>query len=308
MGNICVVSSMERRRDKMKVLLTGGKGMLGRTLVRELGGEFEVVPTDLPEADITDEDAIDAVVANHAPDVVIHCAAMTAVDACETERDKAFLLNARGTANVASACARHGIRLVAISTDYVFDGDEDRPYNEFDRPTGGRTVYGQSKFAGEEAVRTLCQNHVICRISWLYGSGGPSFVHAMMKLADGTRPVLKVVADQHGNPTSATAVARALRGILKRTNLCGTFHLTCEGEATWADFAEEIFRLGDRVQRIEPCTTDEFPRPAPRPKNSRLEKMALRLVGLPPMPDWRTALAEFMADEFAKFKQNVKMQ
>ena len=307
MGNICVVSSMERRRDKMKVLLTGGKGMLGRTLVRELGGEFEVVPTDLPEADITDEDAIDAVVANHAPDVVIHCAAMTAVDACETERDKAFLLNARGTANVASACARHGIRLVAISTDYVFDGDADRPYNEFDRPTGGRTVYGQSKFAGEEAVRTLCQNHVICRISWLYGSGGPSFVHAMMKLADGTRPVLKVVADQHGNPTSATAVARALRGILKRTNLCGTFHLTCEGEATWADFAEEIFRLGDRVQRIEPCTTDEFPRPAPRPKNSRLEKMALRLVGLPPMPDWRTALAEFMADEFAKFKQNVKM-
>lgn len=308
MGNICDVSSMERRRDKMKVLLTGGKGMLGRTLVRELGGEFEVVPTDLPEADITDEDAIDAVVANHAPDVVIHCAAMTAVDACETERDKAFLLNARGTANVASACARHGIRLVAISTDYVFDGDADRPYNEFDRPTGGRTVYGQSKFAGEEAVRTLCQNHVICRISWLYGSGGPSFVHAMMKLADGTRPVLKVVADQHGNPTSATAVARALRGILKRTNLCGTFHLTCEGEATWADFAEEIFRLGDRVQRIEPCTTDEFPRPAPRPKNSRLEKMALRLVGLPPMPDWRTALAEFMADEFAKFKQNVKMQ
>ena len=308
MGNICDVSSMERRRDKMKVLLTGGKGMLGRTLVRELGGEFEVVPTDLPEADITDEDAIDAVVANHAPDVVIHCAAMTAVDACETERDKAFLLNARGTANVASACARHGIRLVAISTDYVFDGDADRPYNEFDRPTGGRTVYGQSKFAGEEAVRTLCQNHVICRISWLYGSGGPSFVHAMMKLADGTRPVLKVVADQHGNPTSATAVARALRGILKRTNLCGTFHLTCEGEATWADFAEEIFRLGDRVQRIEPCTTDAFPRPAPRPKNSRLEKMALRLVGLPPMPDWRTALAEFMADEFAKFKQNVKMQ
>ncbi len=308
MGNICDVSSMERRRDKMKVLLTGGKGMLGRTLVRELGGEFEVVPTDLPEADITDEDAIDAVVANHAPDVVIHCAAMTAVDVCETERDKAFLLNARGTANVASACARHGIRLVAISTDYVFDGDADRPYNEFDRPTGGRTVYGQSKFAGEEAVRTLCQNHVICRISWLYGAGGPSFVHAMMKLADGTRPVLKVVADQHGNPTSATAVARALRGILKRTNLCGTFHLTCEGEATWADFAEEIFRLGDRVQRIEPCTTDEFPRPAPRPKNSRLEKMALRLVGLPPMPDWRTALAEFMADEFAKFKQNVKMQ
>ena len=282
----------------MKVLLTGGKGMLGRTLVRELGGEFEVVPTDLPEADITDEDAIDAVIAQASPDAVIHCAAMTAVDKCETERDLAFRLNARGTANVASACRRHGVRLVAISTDYVFEGDADRPYTEFDRPTGGRTVYGQSKFAGEEAVRSLCPNHVIARISWLYGAGGPSFVHAMMNLADGTRPVLKVVADQHGNPTSTVAVARALGNILKRPNLCGTFHLTCEGEATWAEFAEEIFRLAGREQKVQPCTTDEFPRPAPRPKNSRLEKMALRIAGLPPMPQWKDALAAFMTAEF----------
>ena len=280
------------------VLLTGGKGMLGRTLVRELGGEFEIVPTDLPEADITDENAIDAVIAQASPDAVIHCAAMTAVDKCETERDLAFRLNARGTANVAAACRRHGVRLVAISTDYVFEGDADRPYTEFDRPTGGRTVYGQSKFAGEEAVRSLCPNHVIARISWLYGAGGPSFVHAMMNLADGTRPVLKVVADQHGNPTSTVAVAQALGNILKRPNLCGTFHLTCEGEATWAEFAEEIFRLAGREQKVQPCTTDEFPRPAPRPKNSRLEKMALRIAGLPPMPQWKDALAAFMTAEF----------
>ena len=283
----------------MKILLTGGKGMLGRTLVRELGGDFEVIATDLPEADITDEKAIDAVIAQHAPEAVIHCAAMTAVDRCETERDLAFRLNARGSANVAAACRRHGVRLIAISTDYVFEGDSDRPYHEFDRPTGGRTVYGQSKLAGEEAVRTLCPDHVICRISWLYGAGGPSFVHTMMNLADGTRPVLKVVADQRGNPTNTTAVARALRGILGRPNLCGTFHLTCEGEATWAEFAEEIFRLAGRPQKVQPCTTEEFPRPAPRPKNSRLEKMALRLAGLPPMPDWKEALAEFMAAEFS---------
>ena len=289
----------------MKVLLTGGKGMLGRTLVRELDGHFEVVPTDLPEADITDEDAIDAVIAQASPDAVIHCAAMTAVDKCETERDLAFRLNARGTANVAAACARQRIRLIAISTDYVFEGDADRPYTEFDRPTGGRTVYGQSKFAGEEAVRSLCPNHVIARISWLYGAGGPSFVHAMMNLADGTRPVLNVVADQHGNPTSTVAVARALGNILKRPNLCGTFHLTCEGEATWAEFAEEIFRLAGREQKVQPCTTDEFPRPAPRPKNSRLEKMALRIAGLPPMPQWKDALAEFMAAEFGKAHQEV---
>ena len=273
--------------------------MLGRTIVRELGGEFEVVPTDLPEADITDEVSLDAVFEQYAPDVVIHCAAMTAVDRCETERDLAFRLNARGTANVAALCNRRGIRLIAISTDYVFDGDSSRPYGEFDRATGGRTVYGQSKFAGEEAVRTLCPNHVIARISWLYGAGGPSFVHAMMSLADGSRPVLKVVADQLGNPTSTTAVARALKGILNRPNLCGTFHLTCEGEATWAEFAEEIFRLAGKKQKVQPCTTEEFPRPAPRPKNSRLDKMGLRLAGLPPMPDWKDALAEFMATEFA---------
>ena len=272
--------------------------MLGRTLVRELGGEFEVIPTDLPEADITDEVSLDAVFEQHAPDVVIHCAAMTAVDRCETERDFAFRLNARGTANVAALCNRRGIRLIAVSTDYVFDGDSYRPYSEFDHATGGRTVYGQSKFAGEEAVRTLCPNHVIARISWLYGAGGPSFVHAMMSLADGSRPVLKVVADQLGNPTSAVAVARALKGLLKRPNLCGTFHLTCEGEATWAEFAEEIFRLAGKEQKVQPCTTEEFPRPAPRPKNSRLDKMGLRLAGLPPMPDWKGVLAEFMATEF----------
>ena len=274
--------------------------MLGRTLVSELADDFEVVATDLPEADITDEKSIEAAVAMHAPDAVIHCAAMTAVDRCESERELAFRLNETGSANVAAACNRHGIRLIAISTDYVFDGDADRPYSESDIPTGGRTVYGQSKFAGEEAVRKLCPDHVIARISWLYGSGGPSFVHAMMSLADGSRPVLKVVADQHGNPTSTIAVARALREVLKRPELRGTFHLTCEGEATWADFAEEIFRLAGIDQKVQPCTTDEFPRPAPRPKNSRLEKAALRVAGLPPMPDWKDALAEFMEAEFPR--------
>lgn len=281
----------------MKVLLTGGRGMLGRTLAEELAADFELVVTDLPEADITDENMIDAVIAAHHPDAVIHCAAMTAVDRCEAEQELAYRLNARGTANVAAACDRHQVRLIAISTDYVFDGNATRPYHEFDSATGGATIYGKSKFAGEEAVRELCANHAICRISWLYGHGGPSFVHAMLKLADGTRPTLKVVADQHGNPTSAYAVARELRALLNRPLLRGTFHMTCEGEATWAEFAEEIFRLTGISQRIEPCTTAEFPRAAPRPLNSRLEKRALRLAGLPPMPDWREALAEFLRRE-----------
>ena len=282
----------------MKVILTGGKGMLGRTLCRVLS-EFEVIPTDLPEADITDAAGFDALLSTIQPDAVIHCAAMTAVDLCESQTELAYQLNALGTANVAAACYRHNVRLIAISTDYVFEGDSDKPYNEFDQPTGGRTVYGRSKFAGEEAVRRHAPDHVIARISWLYGAGGPSFVHTMMKLADGTRPELKVVADQIGNPTSTAAVARMLREILLRPELVGTFHLTCEGEASWAEFAQEIFRLAGKNQLVTPCTTEEYPRPAPRPKNSRLEKLMLKISGLPPMPHWREALQEFMQDEFA---------
>ena len=137
------------------VLVTGGKGMLARTLARVLARDCAVVPSDLPETDVTDAAAVEAAIAAAAPDAVVHCAAMTAVDRCETERDLAFRINRDGTANVARACARRGVRLVAISTDYVFDGDLDRPYRESDPATGGRTVYGQSKFAGEEAVRAL---------------------------------------------------------------------------------------------------------------------------------------------------------
>lgn len=281
----------------MKLLVTGGKGMLGRTLQKVLT-EHEIIIADLPEADITDPAGFDRFLADSGAEAVIHCAAMTAVDRCETEIDLAYRLNAFGSANVASACHRQGVRLIAISTDYVFDGMLDRPYHEFDIASGGATVYGQSKFAGEEMIRHHCPNHVICRISWLYGAGGPSFVHTMMKLADGTRPELKVVADQHGNPTSTLAIAGELRSLLERPELVGTFHMTCEGEATWFEFAQEIFRIAGKQQKVIPYTTQEFPRPAPRPANSRLEKRMLRLAGLPPMPDWHDALAEFMRSEF----------
>lgn len=282
----------------MKVLLTGGKGMLGRTIARTLGDAFEIIPTDLPEADITDENAIHSVVSSVMPDAVIHCAAMTAVDKCEEYQELAYRLNAYGSANVATACDKCGVRLIAISTDYVFSGLSSAPYSEFDTPDGGKTVYGKSKFAGEELIRRLCPDHLIARISWLYGFGGPSFVHTMLKLADGTRPELKVVSDQRGNPTSAIAVSRKLGEILKRPNLRGTYHLTCEGEATWAEFAEEIFRLAGVNQKVVPCRTDEYPRPAPRPADSRLEKMMLRLAGFAPMPHWKEALSEFLSLEF----------
>lgn len=282
----------------MKLLITGGKGMLGRTLQQEFS-DCEIVVADLPEADITDAAGFDAFLAEADADVVIHCAAMTAVDRCESEIDAAFQLNAIGSGNVAASCQRHNVRLIAISTDYVFPGDLERPYHEFDCADGGKSIYGKSKFAGEELIRQVCSDHVICRIAWLYGPGGPSFVHTMMNLADGSRPELKVVADQLGNPTSTLAVARQLRYIIADRCLRGTFHLTCEGETSWAGFAAEIFRLAKKEQKVVSCTTEEFPRPAPRPKNSRLDKMMLRLHGLPPMPNWRDALEEFMQKEFA---------
>ena len=269
----------------MKVLITGANGMLGRTLCRVLK-DVEVIPTDRDTMDITKADEVDRVLRQHQPDVVIHCAAMTAVDLCETEKEKAFLINAVGSSNVAFACNEIGVRLIAISTDYVFDGCGEKAYSEYDLPNGGKTVYGQSKWAGEQLIRTHCPNHVIARVAWLYGAGGPSFVHTMIKLADGSRSVLKVVDDQIGNPTSTDAVARAIQEILKHPSIAATFHLTCEGEVTWCKFAKKIFEIKGIEQTVLPCSTDEYPRPAPRPKNSRLEKLNLRLYGLKSMPKW----------------------
>jgi len=276
----------------MKIMITGGKGMLGRTLQKELS-DHELIVADLPECDITDLATLRNFTANASPDAVIHCAAMTAVDKCETEQGLAFRLNETGSSNVAKVCNSLGIRLIAISTDYVFKGDQPRPYTEYDTPSP-LTVYGKSKLAGEEQVRKHCPDHVIARISWLYGDTGPSFVHTMLKLADGTRPELKVVADQVGNPTSTNAVARHLRLFLKNRELRGTFHLTCEGEASWYEFAKTIFEYAQVAQKVVPCRTDEFPRPAPRPANSRLEKLRLKENGLPPMPHWQDALKEFL--------------
>lgn len=277
----------------MRILISGGKGMLGRTLQRRLA-DHELMIADLPEVDITRIASVTAALAAFRPQVVIHGAALTAVDRCESERDLAFAVNAIGSANVAIACQRAGARLIAISTDYVFPGDADRPYHEGDTP-GPRTVYGQSKLAGEDAVRAHCPDHVILRIAWLYGAGGPSFVHAMLKLGATPGAAAKVVDDQFGNPTSTDAVAMAIRQLLDAP-IAGTVHATCEGDATWFAVAQTIWAAKGFTRALTPCTTAEFPRPAPRPANSRLEKRALRLHGLAAMPDWRDALTAFLKE------------
>ena len=265
--------------------------MLGRTLQRHFR-QHALCIADLPEVDIADGRGVEQAVAAFKPDVVIHCAAMTQVDACETEPDKAYRINALGSANVARAAARSGARLIAISTDYVFDGTLGRPYHEFDTPSP-RTVYGASKLAGEESIRRHCPDHTIVRIAWLYGEGGPSFLHTMLKLGAQDGGPLKVVHDQIGNPTSTDAVAGLIGELLERP-LPGVVHGSCEGEATWFEFAKAIFERAGLRRELLPCTTAEFPRPAPRPANSRLEKRLLRLAGFPPMPHWRIALDEYL--------------
>lgn len=266
--------------------------MLGRTLAKTLG-EHQIAIADLPNCDITDQASLDKIMQAKQPDLIIHCAAMTQVDACEEKPEQAFKINETGSENVAKSAAKYNARLIAISTDYVFDGDATAPYQE-DHPTNPKTVYGKSKLAGERRIQDFCPNHLILRIAWLYGPGGPSFLHTMLKLADGTRPQLKVVNDQSGNPTSTFAVANHIRLLLDHPGITGIMHLTCEGTATWFEFATEIFRQAKVNQAVIPCTTEEFPRPAPRPHYSSLDNKRLRDCGLPPMPHWKDALAEFI--------------
>ncbi len=282
----------------MRILITGGKGMLGRTLQRELSGH-ELTIADLPDWDITDGDAFLAKTVEARPDVVIHCAAMTKVDDCETNRDLAFRLNEEGSRNVAVACKAAGARLIAISTDYVFSGEPPREpwaWSETDIPRP-RTVYGASKFAGEQMIHMIMPDAVVLRIAWLYGPGGPSFVHTMARLGAEDGAPLKVVNDQRGNPTSTKVVADVIGFLLSRPDVSGIVHGTCEEQCTWYDLTVELFRLLGLRRAVVPCTTEEFLRPAPRPRNSALKKSVLNLLGYR-TPKWQDALREFVDAEY----------
>ena len=282
----------------MKVLITGGKGMLGRTLQKELA-EHEIVVADLPDWDITDDTGFVEKVGAAKPDLIIHCAAMTKVDDCEAKRDLAFKLNEEGSRNAALAAKACGARLFAISTDYVFSGEppkEPWAWSETDIPRP-RTVYGASKFAGEQMIQMVLPEAVIIRIAWLYGSGGPSFIHTMAKLGAQKGAPLKVVNDQRGNPTSTKTVADVIRFLMAKPDVSGIVHGTCEDQCTWYDLTVELFRLLGLKREVVPCTTEEFPRPAPRPRNSALKKSVLNLLGYR-TPNWKDALAEFVKAEF----------
>jgi dTDP-4-dehydrorhamnose reductase len=277
-----------------RILITGHKGMLGRKLVdvaRELGKE--AIGLDLPECDITNRKQIETAVLDAAPDMILHAAAFTAVDRCESEQDMAYLVNATGTQNVCLAAKSLGVPVMYISTDYIFDGTKDAPYDEWDA-ANPQSVYGKSKYAGEWLVRALCPLHFIVRISWLCGHGGANFVETILKLA-AERDELKVVNDQHGSPTFVDDLAPELFR-LAEFGAFGTYHITNRGSITWYEFAKKIVELGGGKARITPCTTEEFPRPARRPRNSRLSpRLYENAIGIR-MPSWEDGLKKYLTE------------
>jgi len=282
----------------MKVLVTGGRGQLGRAVTRRAAaGGHVVTALDHAELDICDEVAVDARCALVAPDLVINAAAYTAVDRAETERARAFAVNAEGAAIVARTCAARAIRILHVSTDYVFDGALDRPYRE-DDPPHPLGVYGESKLAGELEVRAA--GGVVVRTSWLFGEGGPSFVHTMLRLA-AERPVLRVVADQRGCPTWADDLADALLALASVPSLAPCYHFCGADPVTWHGFASAIVAEARQhrvlaCERIDAIASVEYPTPARRPASSVLETERIRAHGIVPA-SWRTGLASVVAGQ-----------
>jgi dTDP-4-dehydrorhamnose reductase len=288
----------------MRVLVTGANGQVGRELVRrgaELG--LEVVALGRAELDITDRAAVQRAVEDRAPDAVVNAAAYTAVDRAETESELAFAVNRDGAVHCADACADAGIPLVHVSTDYVFDGTKGAPYTEEDAPSP-LGVYGESKWAGEEAVRGRLDAHVILRTSWVVSAHGHNFVKTMLRLS-GEREELRVVADQKGNPTAAADIARAALRIVEdvsggREAAYGTYHFAGTPATTWHGLAEAVVaearRHGPvRTQTVEPIPTSAYPTPARRPADTRLDCSRIgRTWGIEP-PAWRPAVARIVA-------------
>ncbi|WP_207062863.1 dTDP-4-dehydrorhamnose reductase [Motiliproteus sp. SC1-56] len=284
----------------MRILVTGAQGQLGRCLqdaLAESAHDWRALGRSA--LDIADSASVARAIEGFAPDVVINAAAYTAVDRAETEVDAACRINAEGPAHLARACQTHGARLIHVSTDYVFDGDAERPYREEDttRPLG---VYGASKLAGERAVAEACTQHLIVRVAWVFSEYGNNFLKTMLRLG-AERDSLGIVDDQQGTPTYAGDLARALVRLTEVNKGWGTYHFSGGRPVSWYRFAEAIFqeaaRQGklERVPTLNPITTEEFPTPAARPAWSVLDGSQLQSVFGIGQGDWEQALAKVIA-------------
>lgn len=272
-------------------LITGAGGMLGQDLVsllRESGAN--VTAADRRTLSITDAAAVTAFVAQVRPDIVVNCAAWTAVDDAEAHEARALAVNGTGAASLATACAAVGARLIQPSTDYVFGGTSSRPYAEDDEPAP-RTAYGRTKLAGEQAVLAILPDSgYVLRTAWLYGAHGPNFARTMIRL-EAARPTVAVVDDQHGQPTWTVDVARQILLVAEAIPKAGVYHASSSGQTTWMGFARAVFELlGADPGRVTPTSSGELARPAPRPAYSVLGHDAWGRAGLPALPDWRDSL------------------
>lgn len=276
----------------MKILVTGANGQLGADVVRLFSEKgHDVIGLGRVKLDITDDKMCNRVISELQPEAIIHCAAYTAVDNAETDQDSAYLVNAIGTRNIAVAAERVNAKMCYISTDYVFDGNNSSPYHEYDN-TNPLTVYGKSKRAGEHLIQSLCSRWFIVRTSWVYGASGNNFVKTMLKIGQ-VRDSLQVVDDQWGSPTYTCDLALFLEQLVM-TDKYGIYHASNSGTCTWYEFAKAIFEETGMPVMVEPCTTEQFPRPAPRPRYSVMEPMAIRVNGFVPIRHWREALQDFL--------------
>ncbi len=284
----------------MKVLVTGASGQLGVDTVAVLQRKgHHVMGCNREQLDITNLEQCQQVVGEFAPNVIIHCAAYTAVDAAESDVDGAYLVNTIGSRNMAVAAEAAGAKIIYISTDYVFDGQGEHPYYEYDN-TDPQGIYGKSKRAGEILTQTLSSRYFIVRTSWVYGLHGNNFVKTMLKLGQ-EKPELKVVHDQKGSPTYTVDLAEFLSELML-TEKYGIYHASNSGACTWYEFTQEIFAQAKQIldapiqASLEPCTTADFPRPAPRPANSVIEHMSIRTNGFQDIRHWREGLSAFLQE------------
>lgn len=278
----------------MKVLVTGAGGQLGHDVCCELKKRgIPYLGTTSSQMDITDLSAVQAACEMFCPEAIIHCAAWTAVDLAETKAQDAFLVNETGSRNLAITAKKLGAKLIYVSTDYVFSGQEGGIY-EVDSETKPINVYGKSKLAGEQAVQSILEHYFIVRISWAFGINGNNFVKSMIKLSE-TRKELSVVSDQIGSPTYTGDLAPLLCDMIQ-TEAYGIYHATNEGYCSWYEFAKEIFLRIQKEVVVYPISSKEYPTAAQRPKNSKLSKESLVRNGFSKLPHWKDALSRFIAE------------
>ncbi|HIT41643.1 MAG TPA: dTDP-4-dehydrorhamnose reductase [Candidatus Caccovicinus merdipullorum] len=279
----------------MKVLVTGVKGQLGYDVVKECEKRgIEAIGVDVEEMDITDAAACERVITEAKADAVIHCAAYTAVDAAEDNEDLCRKVNAEGTRNIAEVCRKLDIKMMYFSTDYVFNGQGERPW-EPDDPREPLNVYGQTKYEGELAVQELLEKYFIVRIAWVFGVNGKNFIKTMLRLGR-ERGAVSVVDDQIGSPTYTYDLARLVVDMIQ-TDRYGIYHATNEGLCSWYEFACQIFKAAGMNQvKVTPVDSTAFPAKAKRPHNSRMDKSKLAENGFEPLPSWEDALERYLKE------------